>query len=395
MINWPIGCLLIIFSFFDPLHGCRELKVQLNPGCDVYASCTNNPEPDLVYASSSDAVSEYHFIASTVQGLPGFLVSKSSSIAINWDDLLSIDCGFSFNVIPKPENFFGIVFDHIFGYDSTDFSWELLDGSLEKNSEFIRASYTGISSDGLRQMTIKIKILSDTERYDRPPELLFTPDSLHLELIWEGFMPKDLFTKNLSMHIISPMAGEYDLTSKWSLDFPPFAFDNLNTLSFKNVQDDGSRDFVNWKSIVYLTRQRASSESAYSNFLGPQNCTFLANHSPIDCFGHEFGPVAQYKIAIDINNDDDYSDDDVPVDFASWSFVIGLGQPPKDQRLLYYIIGIASLFSLFLCNLITLVICCVKRCRRDRLEAHHVPVRNRLSHRGPVVRIPPPRGYVQ
>lgn len=227
MINWSIGCLLIILTLFDPLHGCRELSVELNPRCDAYPSCETDPKPDLVYASSSEAVSEFHFIASTVQDLPGFLVSESSSIVINWDDLLSQHCGSSFNVIPKPKNFFGIVFDHIFGYDSKDFSWELHDNSLEKTSEFVRASYTGISSDGLRQMTIKIEIVSDTERYDDPPELLFTPDSLHLELIWQGFMPKDLFTKNFSMHVISPIVGEYDLTSKWTLDFPPFAFDNV------------------------------------------------------------------------------------------------------------------------------------------------------------------------
>lgn len=227
--NWSLICVLLL-SIFHVLNAHRTLSSTIDPGCSTDPACSYHEEPYLVYSSSKSPGEEYHFIFSTFTA-PGFLIVKSSDIGINWGSLLNFACPSSFNIDSGPSNYFGLVFDTFFGHLQADFDWRLIKDSLTVDDNAIRMVYRGVSVIDDTKVAIHVKINSDTARYDNPPELLFTPDSVHFEINFENFARSDIFNTNITTHLITPLTQSSSFRRDRVINFLPISFGMVRFIS--------------------------------------------------------------------------------------------------------------------------------------------------------------------
>ncbi|XP_074604538.1 uncharacterized protein LOC141857864 [Brevipalpus obovatus] len=354
MFIWLVQT-LIISAILQSIHTYRSLKATVNPGCDNFDSCYTHDDPYLLHIVSIDGFREYHFVSSVLNQKPGFLISQSKNLAIEWDELFDSDsCNFGFTVIPAPVNYFGVSFDKIFGIHADSFSWSMDDGSFYVDNTTMRVTYFGKAPNESGTILINIQINSYTERYPKAPQLLFSPDSIHFEIIMQNFDLNQLSDQSISMHAVTPLTIHQELSSQWTLDFPPFSFDKLNTLAF--TDGAGREDHISWENIVYLCQERKSTNSIQAKFYGPEEAVITTtddNH--VDCFNREFLEESiKYNFTIDFGNAQSSSSEHSH-DFISWSFVIGLSPPPKDSRLFYYLLLAIILLSLSIFMIFSLI----------------------------------------
>ncbi|XP_074594620.1 uncharacterized protein LOC141849996 [Brevipalpus obovatus] len=375
--SWSLVCLLLL-SISHVINAHRTLSSTIDPGCDTDPACSYHEESYLVYSSSKCPGEEYHFIFSTLAA-PGFLIVKSSEIGINWGSLLNFACQSGFNIDSGPSDYFGLVFDTFFGHQQADFDWKLIKDSLTIDSDAIRMVYRGVSLIDDTKVAIHVKINSDTARYDNPPELLFTPDSVHFEINLENFARSDLFDNNITTHLITPLTTSSSFGRRRAMSFLPISFGMMDILKFHD-HDTDRQNYVYWRPIAYMTSDRGWSDSVWANLQSYERIQG-EHYSVADCFGTEYTPTAVYQMTIQLD-DDEHSVVEDPVSFASWSFVIGLGKPADDYRYLYYLLGIAGIILLLTGSIIGLVTyCCCSCCsccgRRRTVEIQHVMINSR------------------
>lgn len=228
MFNWLIQT-FILSAILHSIHTYRSLKATVNPGCDNFYSCSTHDDPFLLHILSIDGFRQYHFVSSVLNQKPGFLISQSKDLSIEWDLLFdSTFCDSGFVVSPPPVNYFGISFDKIFGVQVDTFLWTMHNDSLYVDNTTMRTTYMGESLVGTGSVLINMQINSYIERYEKAPQLLFSPDSIHFEIVFQNFDINQFDDQSISMHAVTPLTVHQDLSSQWTLDFPPFSFDKVN-----------------------------------------------------------------------------------------------------------------------------------------------------------------------
>ncbi|XP_008557620.1 glycosylated lysosomal membrane protein [Microplitis demolitor] len=376
----------------------RILKYELNPGCGKVCDERNSTTFHLRAEGSNDTL---HYLWDFV-GNPSVLLavtSKTAKLNIDWDKYLTRQPK-SLNFTEDPFYTFGVTIQKIIEFNDLNdkgsidninnnninilnpvyFNWTRK--SRKQSNEFVELDMSGhnyvdpelnISRAG--EIEIILNGFCTLEHSDVIPHMLHSENSTQVDFIINHFRGNSSFEKSrfgLELMIVSMgnPSSTMMIDTKKSLDdeYTPGIFETVEMktpeLNTKNKKRESG--YLQWRPVSYLTSHRDVTSSTDTIYYNLVNCSNIYNNSLLYAFyGDESNNLLINKINVTIGSSGDgfYK----KTNYATWTFLVGYGNPPGEQfsYLVILIISIGVGLPLLIMSIAAIYTCIRRFPRRE------------------------------
>ncbi|XP_074105584.1 glycosylated lysosomal membrane protein [Cotesia typhae] len=375
----------------------RVLKYELNPGCGRVCDEKSLTTLHLKAEGPNDTL---HYLWDFV-GNPSVLLAVTSPAAklnIEWDKYLTRQPK-SINFTEEPIYTFGLViqkiieFNDVYDKATIDnvrnedinilnpeyFNWTRKN-SIKSNQfvelDMIGQNYTDPELNNITRagnIEIILNGFCTLEHSDVIPHMLHSENSTQIDFIINHLRTNSSFNKSrfgLELMVVSEgdSSSRMSIDTKKSLDdeYTPGIFETIEMRTPENNKNKfrGS-GYLQWRPVSYLTSHRDVTASTETTFYNIINCSNITNNSILYAFYGDSNNLLINKVNVTIGSSGDgfYK----KTNYATWTFLVGYGNPPGEQfsYLVILIISIGVGLPVLIMSIAGIYICIRRLPRRE------------------------------
>lgn len=331
----------------------RNVTVEWNPGCDGTLNCngTNSKGSysNLVYVKMAGASDVIHILYSDIYGfsMMMFRTNLTAQLSVNWTNFLSDDVAqrySSIGISQPPSESCGYLFTNIYEFNDTDYSADISKSKFVnpfKTSDLVWAKFSANNSDmgwfegsvpgknGTFKFMVKYPGKEDFRDKDLP-HLIISSQSTLVDFVIDSIEPMYNMSKFALNTIFLSSGRKVSTQSKTALDdeYTPGTFQLWNALE---TDENGQvKNYLQWKPIFYSYSPKTLENSTIT-----KQYSLSEDGAPVGGLGYVFFnqmvtfPSLNVSFGLPGNQKNGFFYKFT--NYSSFSFTMGLGEPPKEK----------------------------------------------------------------